>query len=790
MSNLGKSFNVIVPSGLSLFEYLGEDILTEKLPVGISKVKKIGKGRILSWNKGDPSFLQGFAGIYREEGFLINADLDTEFTGFFVDHQKDITFDGQIAAYYGENIGISGHEGFSFINSLKTIYNSQILTWRKGDPDFFQGFTTFDKGKHYAISSSNNFVFYRKTDCSPEAWFRSFYNNSWGHTGNFFTSETGGYPTGNIPQGTMYGIASGATLETLPSEIKVCINNGNILLNSGYIVYNLGEITFNANQGSVSNNLNKIINNEGLVKLNDIPGIIMANNSLVEKNLGKIVKNSGTLMYNSGVVTGNYGIIRINLENVKDNYGIIYDNSGIVQNNRLDFSSNAFGQVIKNHSTGVVNNNFSIINSNLNPQGIQSNSGFVGGGQLLTGSSGISGLRLNWFRGSGDWSNVDNWYVNSKSVEKLGFAPNNGFVSRESFLNDVPNYASIYENYGIIDNNNGTIKLNRNLIRVNQGKVENNVLNASVIDNNGDVLQNYGLVSGVSASGSVFSNYDKIINNSGIVATNRFGGLIENNGQKVKVNSGTINNNLLNSQILISFGETLVNSGFIGENHGHIEENFGKVDLHIGSLKINQASGVVECQELGSIIQTNLGKVKSDCQPSSLDYSAFTWKQVGSLVFDDQNKNRSIVVDKTAQIFAVGYITPDDKGLARVFYYNQEEDSIQKMGLDISVDSDSGGSGPSLSLAAAGQLLAVGSISQQGANVKVYRYNYNSLRWIQEGQDINIDYAAGSLSAISVSLNQAGDFLIIGIIKTNNSCVRSFSFKKSWIEAGEEKCSQ
>jgi len=798
MTILGKSFNVTVTSGFSLFENLGLDILADQLPAGISKVRKITNGKILSWNKGDPSFLQGFQGIFRGEGLLINASSNVVFTDFYAHQQKKIVFNGQIAAYHGDNISIRNHEGLPFFDSLKTISDGVILTWRKEDPEIFQGFTTFDQGKHYFIPASGNFVFYEKTNCSPDIWFRSVHNNSWFHTGNFFTSEIGGNPVSETPQSAMYGIALGSTLESAPQERSICVNNGRILVNSGNIVNNFGEITVNSNQASVESNKNKIIENNGKVKVNELEGIIEINNSIVEKNLGEIVANSGTLVSNFGDVTGNYGTITLNKGNVENNNGVISDNSGTVKNNHLDLNLNYIGQIIKNNLTGVVNNNFSIINCNLNPGGVISNFGTIGTCPNLSPSA----PKLNWYKGSGDWSSVDNWYKTETSLENLGYIPEFGYVSRGSFLNNIPetsrsyeNYGTIIANHGIIDINYGVVSLNRNLIFRNQGTVEENTLYGSVIINsgNGNVLKNYGLVSENSAK--VGSNYKKITNNSGLVTINELGGLIENNTNTVNTNSGIINNSSSNSTTLYSFGNMVVNSGFVKENHGYIKENFGKVSLHLGSIETNHPSGLVECQELGGIIQTNLGTVKTDCQASSLDYTAFTWEPVGGLIFDEQNRNRSIVVDKTlsSRAFAVGYVTPDNKGLARVFKYDDAEgDSFQKIGLDISVDSDSQGSGPSLSLAAAGTMLAVGSISQQGAvNVKVYRYNFNSLTWNQEGQNINIDPPTpeSGFVAVSVSLNGAGDFLTIGIIKIDTSCVRSFSLASlGWIEAGEEKC--
>ena len=115
-------------------------------------------------------------------------------------------------------------------------------------------------------------------------------------------------------------------------------------------------------------------------------------------------------------------------------------------------------------------------------------------------------------------------------------------------------------------------------------------------------------------------------------------------------------------------------------------------------------------------------------------------------------------------------------------------------GQDINGEAAGDLSGRSVSINAAGDIVAIGAVSNSGnginsGHVRVYKFISGS--WIQLGSDINGD-AAGDSSGHSVSINAAGDIVAIGAIYNdgngnNSGQVKIYKFiSGSWIQLGSD----
>ena len=130
-----------------------------------------------------------------------------------------------------------------------------------------------------------------------------------------------------------------------------------------------------------------------------------------------------------------------------------------------------------------------------------------------------------------------------------------------------------------------------------------------------------------------------------------------------------------------------------------------------------------------------------------------------------------------------------DLGHVRVYYWDTEATPKKwtQLGQDIDGEATTDYSGWSVSLSADGNILAIGSPSndtpvKSAGQVRVYQLNQSSL-WVQLGQDINDgeDNFDNSGWSVSLSKNQSGNpILAIGIIRgtgLNNGRVRVYKYE-------------
>ena len=178
-----------------------------------------------------------------------------------------------------------------------------------------------------------------------------------------------------------------------------------------------------------------------------------------------------------------------------------------------------------------------------------------------------------------------------------------------------------------------------------------------------------------------------------------------------------------------------------------------------------------------------------------------SWTQLGLDIDGEAIEDKSgfvLSLNAAGNIVAIGAFLNDENGTnsghVRIYQYNNN--SWIQLGQDINGEASNDESGRSVILNAAGNIVAIGAPYNDGngsnsGHVRIYQYNNNS--WIQLGEDINGE-AAGDQCGHSVSLNAAGDIVAIGaIINAGNGAqsghTRIYQYNNnnnSWIQIGSD----
>ena len=185
-----------------------------------------------------------------------------------------------------------------------------------------------------------------------------------------------------------------------------------------------------------------------------------------------------------------------------------------------------------------------------------------------------------------------------------------------------------------------------------------------------------------------------------------------------------------------------------------------------------------------------------------------SWIQMGPDIDGEASGDESgfsLSLNDNGTIVAIGATYNDgtvfdsNRGHVRVYQYNNVNDpSWIQLGPDI--DGEVGGdrSGTSISLNAAGNILAIGAEGNDGngdnsGHVRIYQYNnnINDPSWIQMGRDIDGD--ASNNYAARVSLNAVGTIVAIGALGNNSFTgkVKIYQYNNniydpSWIQLGQD----
>jgi hypothetical protein len=226
------------------------------------------------------------------------------------------------------------------------------------------------------------------------------------------------------------------------------------------------------------------------------------------------------------------------------------------------------------------------------------------------------------------------------------------------------------------------------------------------------------------------------------------------------------------------------------------------------SVSINAAGDIVA---IGAVLNDGTTGNSNDNRGHVRIYKFIngSWIQQGLDIdgeFAGDQSGYSVSINAAGDIVAIGAIfndgttgnLNDNRGHVRVYKFING--SWVQQGLDIDGEAAGDRSGWSVSLNAAGDIVAIGAVFNDGTtgdsndnrgHVRVYKFINGS--WIQQGLDIDGE-AAGDQSGRSVSINAAGDIVAIGAVfndgttgdsNDNRGHVRVYKFiNGSWIQQG------
>ena len=147
-------------------------------------------------------------------------------------------------------------------------------------------------------------------------------------------------------------------------------------------------------------------------------------------------------------------------------------------------------------------------------------------------------------------------------------------------------------------------------------------------------------------------------------------------------------------------------------------------------------------------------------------YSGGSWSLLGSgtstVVWDN-----AFTISNDGTKFAVGHFNSPDTGSVTAYEYDSGTNSWTQMGSTILGQNSGDRNGTSISFDETGTILAIGAVRHAGDNgsrsgqARVFQYSNSS--WNQIGGDIDGE-AAHDQSGMSVSLNTAGNILVIGAL--------------------------
>ena len=153
----------------------------------------------------------------------------------------------------------------------------------------------------------------------------------------------------------------------------------------------------------------------------------------------------------------------------------------------------------------------------------------------------------------------------------------------------------------------------------------------------------------------------------------------------------------------------------------------------------------------------------------------------------------SVSINAIGDLIAIGAPTNDGNGSysGHVRVYEWSGSSWIQRGQDIDGENSGDQCGHSVSMNAAGNLVAIGAIHNDAngnSSGQVRVYEWNGIIWTQKGQDIDGE-ATYDQSGFSVSMNNSGNILAIGANGNNSDKghVRVYSWiANSWVQLGQD----
>lgn len=308
-------------------------------------------------------------------------------------------------------------------------------------------------------------------------------------------------------------------------------------------------------------------------------------------------------------------------------------------------------------------------------------------------------------------------------------------------------------------------------------------------------LNDDGTILAIGATGN-----DSNGNNSGQVKVYEY-----NNGNWVQIGNdinGEAGSDTFGNQVSLSSDGSILAIGAMfndgnGQDSGHVKVygynagNWIQLGNNIEGESASDFSGIsVSLNANGNILaigaSRNNGNGNFSGHVRVFEYNANSWIQIGDDINGEDENDRSgwsVDLSDDGTIVAIGAIDNDGQngfssGHVRV-YQNSSNNWIQ-LGSDIDGEATFDSFGDSLDLNSSGNVLVVGSKSNDGngnssGHVRVYKYTTD---WVQIGNDIDGE-APFDRSGASVSLNNEGNILAIGATEndgggTNSGHVRVY----------------
>jgi hypothetical protein len=466
---------------------------------------------------------------------------------------------------------------------------------------------------------------------------------------------------------------------------------------------------------------------------------------------------------------------RLIWSNSDEKWKFIEENTNNLQN--IEVSNINLNQLnINNHNengnnlTVTINNNSAIFD-------------IVGGNSIFNqnvtfnGSLTVSGDSVSSTQtiGGGHIFNTIIGYNNLEQLNTKKAAFSNILVRDEStFQNNIIINGNKKLRFTDVEGNSETPLLSGNFLSLDVSK---NLIVHEDVSINGrlDVQGDASFNSNVDVSGELFVENDASFNSN----VDIYGNLKTDNIEELNDNSGvTINNTLIieNNVIPIwqQLGQDIDGEAAHDYSGRSVSLSRNGTILAIGAILNSNNAGHVRVYQLNNTSWVQLG-VDIDGEASG-DYSGI------SVSLNDEGTR--LAIGARGNISNAGHV--------RVYEYNSNTSSWEKLGQNIDGEAAGDYSGHSVSLNGEGTILAIGAYknSNNAGHVRVYEYE-NDTSWVQLGENIDGE-APGDESGYSVSLNGEGNILAIGARYNNNANgdyaghVRVYEWNDaSWVQLGE-----
>jgi len=170
-------------------------------------------------------------------------------------------------------------------------------------------------------------------------------------------------------------------------------------------------------------------------------------------------------------------------------------------------------------------------------------------------------------------------------------------------------------------------------------------------------------------------------------------------------------------------------------------------------------------------------------------YSGALWSQLGSDIEGrsfEEELGRSVAMDSTGRIVAVGVFVTTEPGRGRVRVFRYSGGSWDTVGDPIDGDNDYDRLGTSVSLSESGAYLAAGAHeadangNENSGMVQVYHYDGSS--WNKRGPGIPGEAESAKMGYNQITLSNDAGCLAVGAMEFDNGQGKGYLFRWEWSE--------